>query len=85
MYKFRVEISSFFEDHLFLVTSEISNQKEIPFVVRIYFIARLSNYLKTLEKEVFDELDPPIQQAYYSWEKAAKIKEKYGCEPPFVL
>ena len=42
----------------------------------------MSNYLKTLEKEVFDELDPAIQQAYYSWEEAAKIREKYGCEPP---
>ena len=45
--------------------------------------ASLSNYLKTLEKEVFDELDPAIQQAYYSWEEAAKIREKYGCKPPF--
>ena len=72
----------FSEDHLFLVTSEISHQKEIPVVVGTYFIASLSNYLKTLEKEVFDELDPAIQQAYYSWEEAAKIREKYGCEPP---
>ena len=70
------------EDHLFLVTSEISHQKDIPVVVGTYFIASLSNYLKTLEKEVFDELDPAIQQAYYSWEEAAKIREKYGCEPP---
>ena len=72
----------FSEDHLFLVTSEISHQKEIPVVVGTYFIASLSNYLKTLEREVFDELDPAIQQAYYSWEEAAKIGEKYGCEPP---
>ena len=56
----------FSEDHLFLVTSEINHQKEIPVVVGTYFIASLSNYLKTLEKEVFDELDPAIQQAYYS-------------------
>ena len=72
----------FSEDHLFLVTSEISHQKEIPVVVGTYFIASLSNYLKTLEKEVFTELDPAIQQTYYSWEEAAKIREKYGCEPP---
>ena len=70
------------EVNLFLVTSEISHQKEIPVVVGTYFIASLSSYLKTLEKEVFDELDPAIQQAYYSWEEAAKIREKYGCEPP---
>ena len=40
----------FSEDHLFLVTSEISHQKEIPVVVGTYFIAGLSKYLKTLEK-----------------------------------
>ena len=56
----------FSEDHLFLVTSEISHQKEIPLVVGTYFIASLSNYLNTLEKEVFDEQDPAIQQAYFS-------------------
>ena len=72
----------FSEDHLFLVTSEISNQKEIPVVVGTYFIASLSEYLKTLEKDVFDELDQAIQQGYYSWEEAAKIRDKYGCEPP---
>ena len=72
----------FSEDHLFLVTSEISHQEEIPVVVGTYFIASLSEYLKTLEKDVFDELDQAIQQAYCSWEEAAKIREKYGCEPP---
>ena len=72
----------FSEDHLFLVTSEISHQKEIPVVVGTYFIASKSEYLKTLEKDVFDELDQAIQQAYYSWEEAAKIRKKYGCEPP---
>ena len=70
------------EDHLFLVTSEISHQKEIPVVVGTYFIACFSEYPKTLEKEAFDELDLAIQQAYYSWEEAAKIRERYGCEPP---
>ena len=35
-----------------------------------------------MEKEVFEELDQAIQQAYYSLEEAAKIREKYGCEPP---
>ena len=38
----------FSEDHLFLVTSEISHQKEISVVVGTYFRASLSNYLKTL-------------------------------------
>ena len=36
----------FSEDHLFLVTSEISHQKEIPVVVGTYFIVSLSEYLK---------------------------------------
>ena len=71
----------FSQDYLFLVTSEISHQKEIPVVVGTYFIASLSKYLKTLEKEVFEELDQAIQQAYYSWEEAGKIRKKYGCEP----
>ena len=64
----RIPGRDFSEDHLFLVTSEISHQKEIPVVV-----GTLSNYLKTLEKKVFDELDTAIQQVYYSWEEAAKI------------
>ena len=72
----------FSKDYLFLVTSEISHQKEIPVVVGSYFIASLSNYLKTLEKKVFDELDTAIQQVHYSWQEAAKIREKCGCEPP---
>ena len=42
----------------------------------------MSEYLQALGKEAFDELDLAIQQAYYSWEEAAKIREKYGCEPP---
>ena len=77
--------TDFSEDHLLLVTSEISHQKKIPVVVGTYFIASLLNYLKTLEKEVFDEIDPAIQQAYYSWEEAAKIREKYGCGPPLDI
>ena len=72
----------FSEDHLFLVTSEINHQKEISVVIGTYFTASLSEYLQTLGKEAFDELDLAIQQAYYSWEEAAKIREKYGCESP---
>ena len=72
----------FSEDHLFLVTSEINYQKEIPVVVGTYFISSLSKYLKSLDKEEFDSLDQALQQAYYSWEEGAKIREKYGCEPP---
>ena len=72
----------FSEDHLFLVTSEINHQKEIQVVVGTYFIASLSKYLKSLDKEEFDSLDQALQQAYYSWDEAAKIREKYGCEPP---
>ena len=42
----------------------------------------MSKYLKSLDKEEFDSLDQALQQAYYSWEEAAKIREKCGCEPP---
>ena len=72
----------FSEDHLFLVTSEISHQKEIPVVVGTYFINSLSKYLHTLDKEEFETLDYTVQQAYHSWVEAARIRNKYGCEPP---
>ena len=77
----QILVRDFSEDHLFLVTSEINHQKEIPVVVGTYFIASLSKYLKSLDKEEFDSLDQALQQAYYSWEEAAKIREKYGCGP----
>ena len=72
----------FSEDHLFLVTSEISHQKEIPVVVGNYFIDSLSKYLHTLDKEEFETLDHTIQQAYHSWVEAARIRNEYGCESP---
>ena len=61
------------EDHLFLVTSEISHQKEIPVVLGTYFIDSLSNYLHGIDKEEFDSLDYTVKQAYLSWVEAARI------------
>ena len=72
----------FSEDHLFLVTSEISHQKEIPVVVGTYFINSLSKYLHKLDKEEFETLDHTVHQAFHSWVEAARIRNKYGCEPP---
>ena len=72
----------FSEDHLFLVISEISHQKEIPVVLGTYFIDSLSRYLHGIDKEEFDSLDYTMKQAYLSWVEAARIREKYGCEPP---
>ena len=72
----------FSEDHLFLVTSEISHQKEIPVVLGTYFIASLSEYLHGIDKTEFDSLDYTVKQAYLSWVEATRIREKYGCEPP---
>ena len=72
----------FSEDHLFLVTSEISHQKEIPVVLGIYFIGSLSRYLHGIDKEEFDSLDYTVKQAYLSRVEATRIREKYGCEPP---
>ena len=60
----QIQGRDFSEDHLFLVISEISHQKEIPVVVGTYFIAFLSKYLKSLDKEEFDSLDQALQQAY---------------------
>ena len=39
----------FSEDNLFLVSSKINHQKEIPVVVGTYFMASLSKYLKSLD------------------------------------
>ena len=72
----------FSEDHLFLVTSEFSHQKEIPVVLGTYFIASLSEYLHGIDKTEFDSLDYTVKQAYLSWVEATRIREKYGCEPP---
>ena len=72
----------FSEDHLFLVTSELSHQKEIPVVLGTYFIASLSEYLHGVDKTEFDSLDYTVKQAYLSWVEATRIREKYGCEPP---
>ena len=72
----------FSEDHLFLVTSEISHQKEISVVLGTYFIDSLSKYLHGIDKDEFDSLDYTVKQAYLSWVEATRIREKYGCEPP---
>ena len=72
----------FSEDHLFLVTSEISHQKEIPVVLGTYFIESLSKYLHRIDKNEFDSLDYTVKQASLSWVEATRIREKYGCEPP---
>ena len=72
----------FSEDHLFLVTSEISHQKEIPVVLETYFSESLSKYLHGIDKDEFDSLDYTVKQAYLSWVEATRIREKYGCEPP---
>ena len=72
----------FSEDHLFLVTSEISHQKEIPVVLETYFIDSLSKYLHGIDKDEFDSLDYTVKQAYLSWVEATRIREEYGCEPP---
>ena len=65
-----------------MVTSEISHQKEIPVVLGTYFIDSLSRYLHGIDKEEFDSLDYTVKQAYLLWVEAARIREKYGCEPP---
>ena len=72
----------FSEDNLFLVTSEISHQKEIPVVLGTYFIESLSKYLHGIDKDEFDSLDYTVKQAYLSWVEATRIREQYGCEPP---
>ena len=72
----------FSEGHLFLVTSELSNQADIPVVLGTYFIDSLSRYLHEIDEEEFESLDYTLKQAYLSWVEAARIRKEYGCEPP---
>ena len=65
----------FSEGHLFLVTSELSNQEEIPVVLGTYFIDSLSRYLHEIDKEEFESLDYTLKQAYLSWVEAARFRE----------
>ena len=37
--------------------------------------------MRGIDKEEFDSLDYTVKQAYLSWVEAARIREKYGCEP----
>ena len=80
--KVQIPGRDFSEDHLFLVTSELSHQKDIPVVLETYFIESLSKYLHGIDKNAFDSLDYTVKQAYLSWVEATRIREKYGCEPP---
>ena len=75
----------FSENHLFLVTSEISHQKEIPVALGTYFIDSLSRYLHGIDKEEFDSLDCTVKQAYLSWVEAARIRENMAVNLPLVL
>ena len=73
------------ENHLFLVTSELSHQKEIPVVLGTYFIDSLSRYLHGIDNGEFDSLDYTVKQAYLSWVEAARIRENMAVNLPLVL
>ena len=72
----------FSEDHLFLVSSMMNSQKDMPVIVGNFFIDSLNKYLKNLPQEEFETLDKTIQNVYYARIEASRIKEQYGCEPP---
>ena len=72
----------FSEDHLFLVSSMLNSQKDMPVIVGNFFIDSLNKYLKDLPQEEFETLDKTIQNVYYARIEASRIKEQYGCEPP---
>ena len=71
----------FSEDHLFLVSSMMNSQKDMPVIVGNFFIDSLNKYLKDLPQEEFETLDKTIQNVYYARIEASRIKEQYGCEP----
>ena len=72
----------FSEDHLFLVSSMMNSQKDMPVIVGNFFIDSLNKYLKNLPQEEFETLDKTIQNVYFARIEASRIKEQYGCEPP---
>ena len=72
----------FSEDHLFLVSSMMNSQKDMPVIVGNFLIDSLNKYLKNLSKEEFETLDKTIQNVYFARIEASRIKEQYGCEPP---
>ena len=72
----------FSEDHLFLVSSMMNSQKDMPVIVGNFFIDSLNKYLKNLPQEEFETLDKTIQNVYYAGIEASRIKDQYGCEPP---
>ena len=72
----------FSEDHLFLVSSMMNSQKDMPVIVGNFFIDSLNKYLKNLPQEEFETLDKSIQNVYFARIEASRIKEQYGCEPP---
>ena len=72
----------FSEDHLFLVSSMMNSQKDMPVIVGNFFIDSLNKYLKNLSQEEFETLDKTIQNVYFARIEASRIKEQYGCEPP---
>ena len=74
--------SDFSEDHLFLVSSMMNSQKDMPVIVGNFFIDSLNKYLKNLSQEEFETLDKTIQNVYFARIEASRIKEQYGCESP---
>ena len=54
----------FSEDHLFLVSSMMNSQKDMPAIVGNFFIDSLNKYLKNLPQEEFETLDKTIQNVY---------------------
>ena len=67
----------FSEDHLFLVSSMMNSQKDMPVIVGNFFIDSLNKYLKNLPQEEFETLDKTIQNVYYARIEASRIKEQY--------
>ena len=50
----------FSEDHLFLVSSMMNSQKDMPVIVGNFFIDSLNKSLKNLPQEEFETLDKTI-------------------------
>ena len=75
----------FSEDHLFLVSSMMNSQKDMPVIVGNFFIDSLNKYLKNLSQEEFETLDKTIQNVYLLELKLLELKSNMVVNHHLVL
>ena len=75
----------FSEDHLFLVSSMMNSQKDMPVIVGNFFIDTFEQILEKFISRRVETLDKTIQNVYFARIEASRIKEQYGVNHHLVL